>query len=230
MAVSGTSNFNLTAREIIERAFARAGGEEVTGYELRSARINMELLFQELQVRNVNLWTVELATLNLTQGVAEYTLPATVVDVLDVSVRDTSQNPVTDLPVDMISRTDYEMKPDKSSQGLPYQFFLDRQRDQPRIYIYQTPSLTTYLLRYWYIRRIYDQSSFQDNADVPVRWLPTIVAGLAYYIGQERIRQLGVNVVDRLEREFEKQYGMAIIEDTDNSSLRLQPDLSDYFQ
>lgn len=229
MAVSGTSTFTLDARQIIDRAMARVGGEEVTGYDTRSALINLQLLFQDLQMRNVNLWTVELDTQALTQGDVDYTLDADTVDVLEMSVRDTSQTTITDLPVTRISRADYEAKPDKSAQGLPYQFFLDRQRAAPVLYLYQAPSLTTYTIRFWKIRRIYDQSSYTDDVDVPVRWLPTVISGLAYYMGRERRAQLGVEFVRELEREYDKDYGVAITEDKDSSPLRLNPDLSGYF-
>lgn len=229
MAVSGTSAFTLDARQIIDRAMARCGGEDVTGWDSRSALVNMQLLFQELQMRNVNLWTVELATQVLTQADVDYTLDATTVDVLEMSVRDTSQATVTDLPVARISRAEYELKPDKASSGLPFQYYLDRQRDAPVIYIYQAPSLTTYTLRYWRIRRIFDQSSYGDNVDLPVRWLPTVVSGLAYYMGRERRTKLGTAFVTELEREYEKDYGIAITQESDNSPLRLVPDLSSYF-
>lgn len=229
MTVSGTSSFTLDARGIINLAVARVGGEESTGWEWRMARMNMQLLFQELQMRGINLWTVELAELTLTQDDGDYTLDANIIEVLDMSVYDSSSTPRTDLPIERISRADYEMKPDKTQSGLPYQCFVDKQRDQITLNLYQIPSLTTYVLRYWYVRRIYDQTSFSDNIDAPVRWLPAIVSGLAYYMGRARRAQLGIEFVQELEREWEKDFQIATVNDQDGASLRFQPDLSDYF-
>lgn len=229
MTVSSTSTFNLTAAEIIDRAYARVCGEDVTGYDQKNARINMQLLFQELQMRNCNLWTVVLGTQVLTQSDVDYTFGADVVDFLEMSIRDTSQATLTDLPIERISRAEYEGITDKLTEGQPVKLFLDRQRDAPVGYIYQAPDLTTYTLRYWYIRRMYDQGAYTNNADVPVRWLPTLISGLAYFFGRERRKVLGIPFVRELRDEYERDYGIAIAEDSDGSAMRIQPDLSMYF-
>lgn len=229
MTVSSTSSFILDARGVINLAVSRVGGEESTGWEWRMARMNLQLLFQEMQMRGVNLWTVEFAEQALTLDDGDYTLSADVIDVLDMSVYDSSDSPRTDLPVERISRADYEMKPDKTQNGLPYQCFVDKQRDDITLYLYQIPSISTYVLRYWYVRRLYDQTSFSDNLDVPVRWLPAIVSGLAYYMGRARRTTLGLEFVRELEREWERDYQIASVNDQDSAALRFQPDLSNYF-
>jgi hypothetical protein len=229
MTVSGTSAFTLDFAEIIDRAYARVAGEDTTGYDQKAARINLQLLFQELQMRNVNLWTVVLDTQVLTQGDVDYTFGADVVDFLEMSVRDTSQSTLTDLPIERISRAEYEGITDKLTEGQPVKLFLDRQRDAPVGYIYQAPNSTTWTLRYWYIRRMYDVGVYTNTADVPVRWLPTIVSGLAYYVGRERRAKLGIEFVRELRDEYERDYGIAIAEDADGSAMRVQPDLSSYF-
>ena len=58
MATSNTTTFNLSFDSIIERAYARCGKSMRTGYELRAARDNLNLLFSEWGNRGIHLWKV----------------------------------------------------------------------------------------------------------------------------------------------------------------------------
>ena len=65
---SGASGFNLDLSEIVEEAFERAGGELRSGYDLRTARRSLNLMFADWANRGVNMWTFESGTINLVQG------------------------------------------------------------------------------------------------------------------------------------------------------------------
>ena len=72
---SGTSAFNLDLTELVEEAFERAGSEMRTGYDLRTARRSLNLMFADWANRGINMWTFEQGTINLVQGQNTYALP-----------------------------------------------------------------------------------------------------------------------------------------------------------
>lgn len=230
MTVATTTTFNLDNKGIIDLAIERIGGEETTGYDARSGRLNLNLLMQDLNVRNDLSWPVELRSFTLTQSDGQYTLGTDIIDILDMYVTDTSQTTLTDLPVQRISRAKYALIADKTTEGLPIQCYVDRQRDAPVINLYQLPDLTTYDFSYYILRQTFDVGTPTNNLDSPVRWLPCIVSGLAFYLGRGRRLKLGIEFVNELRKDFELDYGIAIASDADGSALRLQPDLSMYFR
>ena len=84
MATSGSRDFTLDVGEIVEEAFERCGMEVRTGYDARTARRSLNLMFADWANRGVNLWTVKSGTINMVSGQSEYTLTADVVDILEV--------------------------------------------------------------------------------------------------------------------------------------------------
>jgi hypothetical protein len=123
MTTSGSRDFNLDVAEAIEEAYERIGLEMRTGYDAKTARRSMNLMFAEWANRGLNLWTVTEDTLTVTQGVSEYTLGTDVVDILDMALRRDG----VDLEMERISRSDYLDFPNKTDQGRPSQFYFDRQ-------------------------------------------------------------------------------------------------------
>ena len=152
MAVSGSTDFNLDAAEVIQEAYERCGLQETSGKDLRTAVRSMNLLMAEWANRGLNLWTVTLGTQSTTASDKDYALNANIVDVLEVSVRDADD---TDVTLSRISRADYEMLPSKDSEGKPSQFYFER-TTTPTLYVYPTPDLSTYTIRYYYLKRLDD--------------------------------------------------------------------------
>src|SRR6056300_1160284 len=134
MATSGSTNFDLDVAEIIEEAFERCGLEVRTGYDARTARRSMNLMFADWANRGINLWTVRQATITLTQGQATETLTSDVVDLLEVVLRRGG----TDYDITKISRSDYLSVPTKTTTGRPSQFYFNRQV-LPQITMWPTP-------------------------------------------------------------------------------------------
>jgi hypothetical protein len=181
MTTSGTRTFNLDVAEVIEEAYERCGLEVRTGYDAKTARRSLNLMFADWANRGLNLWTVAQGTTTLTQGTSTYTLGADVVDILEMVLRRSG----TDYEVERISRGDYLTFPNKTDQGRPSQFYLDRQI-QPVITLWQTPENSTDQLIYYYVQRIEDAGSLVNTTDMPFRFLPCMVAGLAYYLAMKR--------------------------------------------
>ena len=192
MATSDSATFNMDFTEIAEEAWERAGREMRSGYDLRTARRSMNLLTIEWQNRGINMWTIEEGTTNLIAGTATYALPADTIDLLEHVVRTGDGNITTqsDLNITRISFSTYSSIPNKLSQGRPIQLYVDRGQANPSVTVWPVPDqgpagAPYYVLKYWRMRRIQDSVTGVNTADVNFRFLPCLVAGLAYYIAQK---------------------------------------------
>ena len=217
MTTSGSRDFNLDVGEVIEEAYERCGLEVRTGYDARTARRSLNLMFADWANRGLNLWTVKQGTITLTQGQAQETLLDDVVDLLDVVVRRDG----TDFEVERISRGEYATLPNKTTQGRTSQYWLNRQID-PVINLWAVPENSTDQLIYYYVRRIEDADSLVNTTDMPFRFFPCMVAGLAYYIAMKRAPER----VQLLKTVYEEEFQRAADEDQGRTPLKLQPSLS----
>jgi len=214
MTTSGSRDFNLDVAEIIEEAYERCGLEVRTGYDAKTARRSLNLMFADWANRGLNLWTVAQGTTNLVQGTSTYTLGADVIDILEMVLRRSG----TDYEVERISRGEYLNFPNKTDQGRPSQFYLDR-KIQPVITLWQTPENSTDVLVYYYVQRIQDADTLQNTTDLPFRFLPCMVAGLAYYLAMKRAPER----LQILKAVYEEEFQRAAEEDEDRVALKLQP-------
>jgi hypothetical protein len=217
MTTSGSRDFNLDVGEIIEEAFERCGQEVRTGYDAKTARRSLNLMFADWANRGLNLWTVKQGSITLTQGQAQETLTADVVDILEVVVRRDG----TDYEIDRIGRGEYLTMPNKTTQGRPSQFYFDRQI-QPVINLWAVPENSTDQLIYYYVQRIQDADTLVNTTDMPFRFYPCMVAGLAYYIAMKRAPER----IQLLKAVYEEEFQRAAEEDEARVALKLQPSAS----
>lgn len=224
MPTSGTTNFNMEFTEIAEEAWERAGREMRTGYDLRTARRSMNLLTIEWQNRGINMWTIDEGSVNLVGGTATYALPADTIDLLEHTIRTGEGNISTqsDINISRISVSTYASIPNKLSQGRPIQLYIDRGQANPSVTVWPVPDTSsTYVLKYWRMRRIEDAGAGVETSDVNFRFLPCLVAGLAYYIAQKDV-ELAPRI-PMLQTEYERQFDLAGQEDREKASIRLVP-------
>ena len=297
---SGSAAFNLDLTELVEEAFERAGSEMRTGYDMRTARRSLNLLFADWANRGINMWTFEQGTITLEQGLNTYPIPNDTVDLLDHVIRTqaNSTSNQADLTISRISVSTYATIPNKLNQARPIQVWYQRLDGQtasagvtlnetltatddtitlssvvglatagyinldtetiyytyidgndlggcfrgqnnttaathtsgtavyvpnlPRVTVWPTPDgSTTYQFVYWRMRRVQDAGNGVNVMDVPFRFVPCMVAGLAYYIalkvpgGMER---LGV-----LKQQYDEAWMTAADEDQERAALRLVP-------
>ena len=300
MATSGTASFNLDLTEIVEEAFERCGSELRTGYDLRTARRSLNLLFADWANRGVNMWTFEQGTIQLVQGQNTYALPDDTVDLLEHVIR-TQANSTTnqaDLTITRISVSTYATIPNKLQQARPIQVWIQRLNAQtsptgytlastinssvttielsstvglpangfilldseliyygyitgntlyncaraqqnttaashssgtavytkqvPAITVWPTPDNTqTYTFVYWRLRRTQDAGGGVDVMDVPFRFIPCMVAGLAYYMGMKiptAMERLPV-----LKQQYDEAWTLASDEDREKAAVRFVP-------
>ena len=221
MATSGTATFNLTVTDAIQEAMDRIGGDPVLGYDLRSAKRSLNIMFADWANRGVNQWTLEKKTLTVTQNTPTYNLDADTVDVVDMYV--TRNN--TDYSVERISLTDYNAYPNKLTTGRPTQFYLQKDK-VPELYIYPAPDNSTDVITYWKIRKIQDITGCSVNGseqdlDIPFRFYECMVAGLAYYMGMKR-PNVDLNRLSYYKSEYETAFTRALDADL-NETFRIVP-------
>ena len=224
MALSGTTDFNLDLSEYIEEAFERCGAELRSGYDFRTARRSLNLLFTDWANRGINMWTIEQGTQTLTQGTATYTLPADTVDLIEHVIRTGAGNASTqaDLQITRISVSTYSSIPNKLQQARPIQVWINRQQAAPQFTVWPVPDGSqTYQFVYWRLRRIDDAGNGVNTQDIPFRFLNALVAGLAYYLSLKI-----PGAMDRmqvLKAQYDEAWDLASTEDREKAALRLVP-------
>jgi hypothetical protein len=230
--VSGTSTFNLDLNNLVEEAFERCGSELRTGYDLKTARRSLNLLTIEWANRGINLWTIEQGTIPLVQGQITYDLPVDTIDLLDHVVRTGTGQNQTDINITRISESTYITIPNKNAQGRPIQVWINRQSGadypvsgvkHPTINVWPAPEQDDYYtFVYFRLRRIQDAGEGGSHMqDIPFRFLPAMVAGLAYYLSL-KIPEAAPRI-EMLKMFYEEAYQLAADEDREKASLRLAP-------
>lgn len=223
MATSGTTNFNLNLTELIEEAFERAGAELRSGYDFRTARRSLNLLTIEWANRGVNLWTIEQGVIPLVQGTATYNLPVDTIDIIDQVIRTQpgQTNNQSDITITRVAVGTYSAIPNKLVQGRPIQVWVDR-TVTPSVTVWPVPDQSsTYQFVYWRMRRMQDAGNGPNTIDIPFRFLPCLVAGLAYYIAM-KIPE-GAPRIDMLKQSYMEQWDLAAGEDRDRASVMVVP-------
>jgi hypothetical protein len=223
MATSGTSAFNLDLTEIVEEAFERVGSEMRTGYDLRTARRSLNLMFADWANRGINMWTFEQGSQVLTPGVATYDLPADTVDLLEHVIRTGAGSASTqaDLTITRISVSTYATIPNKLQQARPIQVWIER-LNTPRYTVWPVPDDSqTYTFVYWRMKRIQDAGNGVNTMDMPFRFIPCMVAGLAYYLALKVPG--GAERLPVLKQQYDEAWQLASDEDREKAAVRFVP-------
>lgn len=226
MSTTGTTTFDLQLYELVEEAFERASGgarELRSGYDFRTARRSLNLLTIEWVSRGLNLWTLEEGTQTLTAGDGQYDLPTDTVDLIEHTLRiNDGLVTQTDSALNRISVSTFSSIPNKLLTGRPIQIFVERRTATPRFNIWPLPDAsTTYKVVYWRLRRMQDAGDGSNTQDIPFRFLPCMVAGLAYYIAM-KIPE-GAPRLQMLKADYEEQWSIASSEDRDRSPVKFVP-------
>ena len=222
MSTSGTATFNMDLAELVEEAFERAGSEMRSGYDLRTARRSLNLMFTDWANRGINMWTIEQGEISLVAGTGSYNLPNDTVDLIEHVVRTGSGTSQADLSVSRISVSTYASIPNKLSTGRPIQIYVDRTAPTPTANVWPVPDTAQpYTLVYWRLRRIQDAGGGVNTMDVPFRFLNCMVAGLAYMLSMKIPG--GLERVGLLKQQYDEAWELAATEDRDKSSSRFVP-------
>ena len=218
---SGTTTFEkgFTIADIVEESYERIGIQGVTGYQLKGARRSLNILFQEWANRGLHYWEIANNNITLVADQATYTMfrsttdgtsSTTAVygvdDVLEASFRNSN----VDTPLTKINRSAYQALSNKTSTGQPTQYYVQRLIDRVTITLYLTPGTDQAgkFINYYYVKRIQDAGDYTNDADVPYRFVPCMIAGLSYYLAikyaPDRIQMLKMLYEDELKRALEE--------------------------
>ena len=237
---SGTTTFDKTFSidEIIEESFERLGIQDVTGYHLKSSRRSLNIMFQEWGNRGLHYWEVGELDLDLIEGQAEYKFfrassdgtSATsnqngiygISDVLEAQLRSNrTQTTQSDSPMTKVDRSTYAGFSNKLSKGTPNQYWVQRLIDHVSISVYPTPDSTNASkdMHFYYIKRIQDVGAYTNATDLPFRFIPCMVSGLAYYLAQKYQPQM----IQAMKLAYEDEFARALAEDGSASSTHITP-------
>lgn len=220
VTLSNSKDFELDVADYVEEAFERCGLEVRTGYDLKTAKRSLNLMLAEWANRGLNQWTIKQRSVTLAESDGEYALGNDVIDVLSVVVRRNG----TDYALDRISRDSYLSIPNKTTEGRPSQYFLDRQIT-PNLKIWPISENSTDVIYYDALTRMDDADRGDNTLDMPFRFYPCLAAGLAYYIAMKRAPQR----IQLLKAVYEEEFERAMAEDRDRASFNVVPQY-EYFR
>ena len=237
---SGTVTFtaNICCDEIIEEAYERIGSQVSSGYQLKTARRSLNIMFQEWGNRGLHYWEVGEADINLVEGQAEYiffratsdgtsavTDPANtygVADVLESTLRaDRTAVDQADSAITKIDRSTYSALSNKLSKGTPSKYFVQRFVDKTVVTLYPTPdsSNAAKAVHIYFVKRIEDVGAYTNATDAPFRFVPCMVSGLAFYLSQK----FNPQATQQLKLYYEDELARALSEDGSSTSVHITP-------
>ena len=238
---SGTATFDKTfsIEEVIEEAYERVGIDQLNGYQIKSARRSLNIMFQEWGNRGLHYWELKDTNIDLIENQAEYvfyrssgdgTSAPTVApsgvygvdDVLEATYRtDRTASTQQDVAMTKIDRSTYSGLANKLSTGTPTQYYVQRFVDRVTITVYPVPNSTAASkdMHIYYVKRIEDAGAFTNASDVPYRFVPCMVSGLAYYLSQK----IKPELVPQMKMVYEDELNRALTEDGSSTSTHITP-------
>ena len=239
---SGTVIFDkgFAVDDIIAEAYERIGSQVTSGYQLKTARRSLNILFQEWGNRGLHYWEVAETNIDLIEGQAEYTFYRAsadgtssstnassnvygVADILEATIR-TNRTATTqaDSALTKIDRSTYSALANKLTKGTPAQYFVQRFIDKTTLTVYPTADSTNASkdLHFYYVKRIQDaDSTYTDATDVPYRFVPCMASGLAFYLAQK----FNPQIVQQMKLLYEDELARALAEDGSSTSTYITP-------
>jgi len=243
---SGTVTFDKTfaVDEIIAEAYERIGSQVTSGYQLKTARRSLNVMFQEWGNRGLHYWEVGDTNIDLIEGQAEYTFYRAsgdgtssvtvggtsgtstygIADVLEATYRTgRTETTQSDSALTKIDRATYSALSNKLSKGTPSQYWVQRFVDKTTVTVYPTANSAAASkdLHIFFVKRIQDaDATYTDASDVPYRFVPCMCSGLAFYLAQkfapQRVQELKLLYEDELKR--------ALSEDGSSTSTYITPE------
>lgn len=221
MATSGTTSFNMEVAQIIEEALERIGGNPTSGEEAASARTTLNLLLTHIINLSAPLNAQKLYNYTTTASVASYDMPDDVVNVLVVTVSDTSGNEIELHRDDMM---EYQRLYKKDQLGRPTTYYMQRLTDKAQMYLWPMPD-TEYTVHCRVTRKLQDVNAAINNLDLPTIYLPAIISGLAYYLSLKR-RNIDAQYRQELKMLYETELKAALEEDRTRTDYFVRPTMN----
>tara|TARA_R100000541_G_scaffold52148_1_gene59792 strand:- start:1665 stop:2435 length:771 start_codon:yes stop_codon:yes gene_type:complete len=245
---SGTATFDKTfsIEEVIEEAYQRVGVDQLTGYQLKSARRSLNIMFQEWSNRGLHYWELRETNIDLVENQSEYhffrsaaddtsdsnraqattnQVASTIFgmdDVLEATHRkNRTQSSQLDIALTKINRSEYSALGNKLQSGTPTQYYIQRFIDRVTLTVYPVPDSTSASddLHIYFVKRIEDVGDYTNAGDVPYRFVPCMVSGLSYYLAQKYSPQL----VPQTKSLYEEELNRALTEDGSSTSTYIRP-------
>ena len=242
---SGTVTFDKTfaVDEIIGEAYERIGLQSVSGFQLKTARRSLNVMFQEWGNRGLHYWEVGDTNIDLVEGQAEYifyratgdgtsattaggttgTSTYGLADVLEATLRsDRGDTDQADSALTKTDRATFSSLANKLSKGTPSRYFVQRLVDKTTVTLYPTPdsSNASKEIHIFFVKRIQDaDATYTDATDIPYRFVPCMASGLAFYLAQK----FNPQVAQQMKLYYEDELARALSEDGSSTSVHITP-------
>lgn len=210
MALSGSTDFTLTAREVIYDALRRIGVSDITqtpnAEDVQVGLTQLQHLLNSWQLTGPHLWLKKEGTLPLTQGTDSYDLPQNVLKILSCRI----DNGSTEIPMNPMTRDGYNNLPNKTTEGYPTNFYFNSDLDISSLKVWPTASDGNFSVNYTYQKRIDDVDSLEDNLEIPKENLLTISFALSdllciyYQIDDNKITQKSEQLMQQAQ-DFDRE-------------------------
>lgn len=234
MTSSATYAFNPKLADHIDEAFERCGIDpaELKARHIRSAIRSANLVFGDWQNFGYKQHTLASRTQTLTAADTSFTLPTGGLDIFHATLkrsgRETEMYP--------ISRSDYNALTNKTAQGRPDRYFVDRGTflgDTPAstVYIYQAAENATDTIELWYIRKQQDAGGLSNTLDITPAYQEAFACGMAFHLCRKyapsRRRALKGDYLGENYDEYKNSWpggamGRALAEDRDTGDAILR--------
>jgi len=229
VAKSGTYAFNPDLAGHIDEAFERCGIDpaELKARHIRSAIRSANLVFSDWQNFGYKQHTLTKTSESLTVADESFTLPTGGIDIFHATLKRSSR----ETEMYPISRSDYNALTDKTAQGRPDKYFVDRgtfSGDAPAstVYIYRAAENSTDTIEYWYIRKQQDAGALYSTLDITPAYQEAFACGLAFHLcrkySPQRRKQLKGDYLGENYDEYKNSapggaMGRALAEDRDTA-------------
>ena len=238
MSTSGTYTFNPSLGELTLYAYNLIGirNTALAQEHMEAARMASNMMLARWSNQGVNLWAVDLVTVNLVQGQSVYPVDGNTVMILDAYVGITNSGPEIDRIIMPISRTEYASYPNKTQQGFTTVYWFDRLISANRSTGSAGPSITLWpvpdgssaqVLKYYRVRQIQDSEfTSGQTVEVPYLWLEAFAYGLA-----ERLAQIwNPALIQTIKPLSDESYAIAAQQNVEQVQQYISPQIAGYYR
>lgn len=197
---------------------------------MATARRELNLLLAEAANKQVNLWKVDLVTIDLVNGTETYNVPPSTVMILDAWITQNATTPssANDLYITPVSRTEYASFSNKNTPGRPTSYWFDR-LIAPTITLWPVPDATgPYTLSYYRCLQMQDANlAGGETPDIPYLWLDWFIAGMAHRLA----RPYSTLEVEKLRKaDAVEAWTIAATQNVENTPTVFAPTISSYYR
>lgn len=232
MATSNQYTFNPSLGSLTIFAFNRVGvrASALTQEYLEDARMAAGMILMDWSNKGVNLWEVQLFTVPFVKGQASYSVPANLVNILDLYYTVASGTSYTNRYITPVSRTEFASYPNPNQQGITTTYWHNRTFN-PTLNFYLTPDGTEQSFSYYALVQLQDANfTSGQTVDIVPLWLTAFAYALAVHLIPWSDRADRAELRASLPGMADRFYASAAATNVETSQIYITPTLEGYWR